>query len=90
MKADANPIDRANAAPRCTAKAKRTGQRCKCPAVTGWTVCRVHGAHGGARPGPAHPNYRHGGRTKDAAALRAMVAELARESRELAQRLTGR
>ena len=88
MKADANPIDRANAAPRCTAKAKRTGERCGCPAVTGCTVCRVHGAYGGASPGPAHPNYRHGGRAKEATALRAMVAELARESRELAQRLT--
>jgi hypothetical protein len=24
-------------APRCTAKSKRTGQRCKAPAVRGWT-----------------------------------------------------
>lgn len=89
MKVDANPIDRANAAPRCHATAKRTGQPCRAPAVTGWRVCRVHGAGGGQPPGPAHPNWRHGGRTKDAAALRAIVAELARESRELAQRLTG-
>lgn len=51
MNADANPMDRANAPPRCTVKAKRTCQRCRCPAVTGWAVCRVHGAHGGARPG---------------------------------------
>ena len=36
-------------ATQCTAKSKRTGQRCKNPAVQGWTVCRMHGA-GGGRP----------------------------------------
>src|SRR5262245_38428394 len=30
---------------RCTARAKRSGKRCRCPAVTGWSVCRSHGAH---------------------------------------------
>ena len=37
----------------CTAKSKRTGERCKSNAVTGYTVCRMHGAgspHQG-RPG---------------------------------------
>ena len=34
---------------RCTAHA-RTGERCKNPAVTGWTVCRMHGAGGGRPP----------------------------------------
>jgi hypothetical protein len=29
-----------------------------------WTVCRVHGAGGGAPRGKAHPNYKHGLRTK--------------------------
>jgi len=29
----------------CTATSKRTGERCKCPAVTGYDVCNVHGAH---------------------------------------------
>ncbi len=29
----------------CTATSKRTGERCKNPAVTGYDVCRVHGAH---------------------------------------------
>ena len=32
---------------RCTAKAHRTGERCKAPAIKGGTVCRVHG---GATP----------------------------------------
>lgn len=87
MKPDANPIDRANAAPRCTAKAKRSGERCKCPAVKGWAVCRVHGARGGSGPGPLNPAYRHGGRARETEALRRMVAELARENRKAARML---
>lgn len=31
-------------AKRCTATAKSTGERCQNPAVTGWEVCRMHGA----------------------------------------------
>lgn len=81
-KGDANPMDRANAAPRCRATAKRTGQPCRAPAVTGWRVCRVHGAGGGQKPGPAHPNWRHGERTRDAVALRAQVNQLVREWRD--------
>ena len=34
-----------NDAKRCIAKAKRSGERCKNPAVKGYTVCRVHGAN---------------------------------------------
>jgi len=49
MKDDVNPMDRAHAAPRCTATAKRTGARCKGPAVAGWAVCRMHGAGAGIR-----------------------------------------
>lgn len=46
----------------CTAKAKRTGERCKRWAVTGYTVCQVHGAGSpfkgrpGGRP-PIHGRY---------------------------------
>ncbi len=29
--------------PRCTAKARTTGNRCKAYAITGATVCRMHG-----------------------------------------------
>ena len=43
---------------RCTAKSKRSGQRCKNPPVKGRRTCRMHG---GTTPrGPAHPSYRHG------------------------------
>jgi hypothetical protein len=30
----------------CSATSKRTRERCKAPAVRGWTVCRFHGARG--------------------------------------------
>ena len=36
-------------ATQCTATSKRSGKRCKNPAVRGWNVCRMHGA-GGGRP----------------------------------------
>lgn len=38
-----------NPALRCTACAKHSKQQCKNPAVTGFTVCRVHGARGGPK-----------------------------------------
>lgn len=38
---------RLDAAPRCKARNKRTGEQCKAPAITGLVVCR---AHGGATP----------------------------------------
>lgn len=72
-----------HAAQRCTAKSKRTGLPCKSPAVRGWTVCRMHGAGGGAKPGETHPNYRHGERSADAAVMRKLVNALGREAREL-------
>ena len=81
MKSDANPMDpaqRLRDAPRCTAKAKRTGERCKCPAVTGWKVCRVHGAGGGAPCGSKHPNFRHGLRSRRFVDVRRLVSQLGR------------
>ncbi len=59
-----NPTHKAHAAPRCTARSKRTGQPCRSPAVRGWKVCRMHGARGGAPEGKRNGNYRHGARTK--------------------------
>ncbi|WP_353428896.1 hypothetical protein [Paracoccus denitrificans] len=83
-KADVYPM---HSSPRCTAMSKRSGVRCCNPAVKGWTVCRMHGARSGAKPGPDHPNFRHGQRTKEAMALRAQVMALVRESREVEQML---
>jgi hypothetical protein len=70
MKSDVNPMHSAHSAPRCTATAKRSGQRCKSPAVNGWSVCRMHGAGGGHPRGPSHPRYKHGGRSLDMIEMR--------------------
>ncbi|MDP8240533.1 MAG: hypothetical protein P9X24_15685 [Candidatus Hatepunaea meridiana] len=43
-------------AKRCTAKAKRSGERCKNPAVKGYAVCRVHGANPKNRGGAPKNN----------------------------------
>ncbi len=79
MKSDDSPIDpaqRLRDAPRCRATAKRTGERCKCPAVKGWQVCRVHGARGGAPAGKAHGMWKHGGRSREMAAIATLVRKL--------------
>jgi hypothetical protein len=60
-----NPMHRCNAAPRCSARSRRTGKPCRAPAVKGWQVCRMHGARGGAPEGKRNGNYRHGARTKE-------------------------
>lgn len=83
MKGDVNPLDLANAAPRCTARSKRTGQPCQAPAVTGWRVCRVHGAGGGHKAGSTHPSWKHGMRSREWMETRRMVNELVREGRRV-------
>ena len=83
MKDDDNPMSAANGASRCTAHSKRTGERCKGPAVTGWRVCRFHGAGGGHAPGRSHPSWKHGMRTREWINERRMLNELVREAREL-------
>ena len=83
MKHDVNPMDRANAAPRCSAHSKRTGLPCQAPAVTGWRVCRFHGAGGGHAAGPSHPRWVHGLRSQEWTDMRRAVNELAHETREI-------
>ncbi len=76
MESDGNLIDptqRLRNSPRCTATAKRTGQRCQCPSKHGWSVCRLHGAGGGAPTGTKHPNYKHGMRSNSVREMRQMV-----------------
>jgi hypothetical protein len=82
MKSDANPMRKAHAAVRCTAKSKRTGERCKGPAVRGWTVCRMHGARGGQPAGQANPQWTHGLRSVAHIEGRKVVSDLARQFRE--------
>ena len=62
--------------PRCTATSKRTGKPCQAPAVTGWTVCRFHGARGG-RPAT------HGHYTKEAIAGRRALRNLLQDSQAM-------
>lgn len=68
MNSDDNPkalaVLRMKNALRCHAKAKSTGERCRCPAVRGWSVCYVHGARGGAPVGELHGNWKHGLRSR--------------------------
>jgi hypothetical protein len=68
-------------APRCCATSKRTGERCKAPAVKGWKVCRFHGARGGAPKGKRNGMYRHGLYTKEAVKDRRCLRQLLRQSR---------
>ena len=85
MKSNGNPLDptqRLRDAPRCSAKAKSTGQRCRNPSKQGWNVCRLHGAGGGAPSGSAHLNYKHGLRTKQMEDIRRLVSVLDKEARD--------
>lgn len=43
----------------------------------------MHGAGGGAKPGAAHPNWKHGGRSGEAVALRKLVGALGRETHKI-------
>ncbi|TNC61189.1 hypothetical protein [Rubellimicrobium roseum] len=76
-------LNQANAAPRCHARSKRTGEPCQAPAVTGWQVCRMHGAGGGHPAGPAHPRWVHGLRSQEWTETRKAINDLAREAREI-------
>ena len=83
VKSDANPMSKAHAAPRCTATSKRTGERCKGPAVRGSAVCRFHGAGGGHKAGPSHPKYKHGLRSQEWTEMRKEINDFARFARSL-------
>ena len=90
MKSDVNPMHPgwraaltvADAAPRCRAHSKRTGEPCRAPAVTGWRVCRMHDAGGGHPAGSAHPGWRHGMRSQEAVEMRGHISQIARAVRE--------
>ena len=87
MKSNANPMYKAHSAPRCHAKAKTTGDRCKAPARRGWTVCRMHGAGGGAPAGPSNGSWLHGGRSQAMEQDRRNLMALVKLSRDSAKSL---
>jgi hypothetical protein len=90
MKTSDNPMHLPmHRAKRCRARSKRTGKPCRSPAVSGWTVCRMHGARGGAPKGKRNGNYRHGERTAAAVAQRRALQTLLREARAFLERCEG-
>lgn len=82
-------MDKAHCALRCSARSKRTGLPCRAPAVKGWSVCRMHGAGGGAPEGSANPNWRHGGRNRETVLIRSLAATLRRAWRDTSGDLEG-
>lgn len=75
-----NNMKRAHEAPRCSATSKRTGSRCRSPAVKGWNVCRFHGARSGAPSGEANGSYRTGQFTKEAIERRRALSHLIKDA----------
>jgi uncharacterized protein YjcR len=68
-------------ASRCRARSKRSGLQCRAPAVRGYSVCRMHGAGGGAPSGNRNA-LKHGGFTAETIALKREIQALARMARE--------
>src|SRR5271166_4544053 len=66
---------------RCHAMSKRSGKRCRSPAVKGYEVCRMHGAVGGAPKGNSNA-LKHGASSAEMLALKKEVQALARLARE--------
>ena len=66
---------------RCHAKSKRSGLQCQAPAVRGSSVCRMHGAGGGAPKGNRNA-VKHGEFTAEVLALKRQISALARMARE--------
>jgi uncharacterized protein YjcR len=59
------------------AKSKRSGLPCRAPAVRGHSVCRMHGAGGGAPKGNRNA-LKHGDFTAESLAVKKQVHALAR------------
>jgi uncharacterized protein YjcR len=66
---------------RCHARSKRSGLKCRAPAVRGYSVCRMHGAGGGAPRGNQNA-LKHGAHSAETIALMKEVHSLASIARE--------
>jgi hypothetical protein len=82
-----NLVQRMSTAPRCSATSKRSRQRCRAPAVRGWSVCRFHGARGGAPKGKANGAWRDGRFASETVALRRHCLALMRYARRMTDKL---
>jgi uncharacterized protein YjcR len=60
---------------RCRAKSKRSGLRCQAPAKRGTSVCRMHGAGGGAPRGNRNA-LKHGDFTAEGRTLKKQISAL--------------
>jgi uncharacterized protein YjcR len=68
-------------ASRCRAKSKLSGLQCRSPAVRGHSVCRMHGAGGGAPKGNRN-GLKHGLYSVETRALKREIHALARMARD--------
>jgi uncharacterized protein YjcR len=68
-------------ASRCRATSKRSGKQCRSPAMRGYSVCRMHGAGGGAPKGNKNA-LKHGECSAESLAVKKQVHALARMARE--------
>jgi hypothetical protein len=57
-------------------KKSSRGEECPYQALNGWTVCRFHGARGGAPEGKRNGNYRHGARSRETIELLKLIKSL--------------
>src|ERR1700722_5844767 len=71
-------------ASRCHARSKRSGLQCRAPAVQGSSVCRMHGAGGGAPKGNKNA-LKHGDFTAEATETPRAIASLTQQARELVE-----
>lgn len=83
MKTAIDPMQRAHAAPRCSATSKRSGHACRSPALRGKGVCRMHGARGGGPAGVENGRYIHGRFTCEEIGRRQALHQLIRASIKL-------
>lgn len=72
-------IELAHSAPKCRAKSKRSGCRCRNAAMRGKRVCRMHGGKSVPKSGQDNGNYRNGRYTLQAQDERRQLRE-ARQS----------
>ena len=80
-------INHMHLASRCTAHSKRTGKPCRSPAVRGFTVCRMHGARGGAPRGERNGRWKHGRFACDAIESRRTVRQIVRDMQQTLRKL---